>query len=283
MIFATEADPAISIDEIGIATARHGGLLLRSAFQPVYALRGGELHAAAAASLLRPSSNGRPLPPLAFLAGLGAEERLCVERLAAAIHAVNHDHSGVAGLAHILGLGPALAASADAAAMLARIAERDDAGEAVPPDLVCGLRVADGAVTVELAALAAGLEAGGVRLALGGLAGEPPPLEPIRRLKPAIVRIDGAWFRRVAREPAARRLLAGLAAAFRDHGAHVLVEGIETRDQLATAIEMKADLLQGFLLSHPQPAGAVVERTVVRLADMLRPPAPVVPLFGRGR
>ena len=265
--------PAIFIDEVGIAAARHGGLVLKSAFQLVFRPHGGALRAVAAQSYLRPFMKGLPVPPGSLFAALDADERLAVERLAVAIHLSNHRQIGVEGLPHMLGLGPALAVWPGTADLLA---DRAGGEEEPPPVLICSLRGPAGIDDT----LAAALVAQDAQLALGGAAGDAPPLDTIRRLTPSIVRIDGAWFRRVACDAGALRLLGSLVEGFKELGARVLVEGIETRQQLAAALDLKADLLQGFLLSQPQLAGTVVERTVLPLPKILPAPASVIQLFG---
>ena len=278
---ASDPDQAMSVDEIGIATARHDGLVLRSAFQLVFRLAEGDcLRAVAAESFLRPFRRGMPLPPRPFLASLDPAERAVVERLAVTLHVANHAHLGVEGLDHMLGLGAACGMRPGVSEMLTeRLAALPEEAGIDASRLLCGIREPAGFDMAALAGLARDLDTLGVRLVLGGAAGEQPPLEAIRRLSLRIVRIDGAWFRRVVRSDGARRLLASLVEGFRAQGVQVLVEGIETRDQLAAALDAGADLLQGFLLSHPRLAGTALE-PAIPLRDILPGRAEVIPLFG---
>ena len=73
----------------------------------------------------------------------------------------------------------------------------------------------------------------------------------IWRLKPHIVKIDREMTRRVATEPVARRMFAGIVSVLHDAGALVCVEGIETEDQALCATEANADLLQGYYFARP--------------------------------
>lgn len=282
----TQPDPdrAVSFDEIGIATARHGRLVLRSAFQLVFRPHGEELRAVAAESFLRPFRDGMPLPPRPFLASLDQAERLDVEQVALALHAANHVHIGVDGLSHMIGLGPAFAVSEGAADILANCLAAMSVGrDAAAPPLVCGFRATETFDAAALTAAARDFRALGVRLSLAGPPGEQPPLELIANIAPDIVRIDGAWFRRVAASQSALRLLTSLVAALKAQAFQVLAEGIETRGQLAAALDIGADLVQGFLLSHPLLAGMVVESTTIARGDFLPDRSQVIPLFGTGR
>ena len=123
----------------------------------------------------------------------------------------------------------------------------------------------------------------GLRIALGGIAGEPPPLDLIRTVAPDLVRIDGLWFRRVAESEGASRLLPRLVEGFQADGAQVLIEGIETRRQLSAALDAGADLYQGFLLSAPQLAGTATDAAEIEFSEMFAGEAKVIPLFGGRR
>lgn len=73
----------------------------------------------------------------------------------------------------------------------------------------------------------------------------------IWRLKPDIVKIDREMTRRVAVEPLARRMLAGIVSILHEAGALVCVEGIETEAEALCATEADADLVQGNYFAPP--------------------------------
>lgn len=276
-------DPAITIDEVGIATARHGDVILRSAFQLVFRRAGDKLAACAAESFLRPFRKGLPLPPRPFLAGLEPDDRLLVERLSSAIHVRNHSHIGVEGLTHLMGGGAALLETPEAVEVLSALANYVGPTEEEPAPLVCSLRVTSGSDNSALSLLVQDLKTRDIGIALRGPAEEAPLLDVIGLLRPDIVRIDGSWFRRVVANEVARRLMASLVAGFKGEGALVLVEGLETREQLDAALEIKADLLQGFVLSPPRVAGMDFDGPDIALRDLFPPAATIIPLFGNGR
>lgn len=269
-------DWAISFDEIGLASARHHGVLLRSAFQFVFARRDGVLHAVAAESFLRPFQDGEPMPPQPFFEALDASERLFVEGVSMALHLANHRHVSVGGLDHVLNLGAAGRIRGDTAMLIARhMATRTDEPGDKPSRLICS--VSDGAGLADRS-LMRDLERLGVDVALRGGRGAEPPLYTIRRFAPAIVRIDGVWFRRVAHSASALRLVAALFDGIKGQGTQVLVEGIETRSQLAAALNVGADLLQGYVLSRPQLAGTAGEDGAIPLAELLLDEPAAIPL-----
>ena len=76
-------------EDDGTSTGIWGPFTLRSAFQPIFAFEAGKLSLAAFEGLLRPFRDGEALPPLAFLNGMLAAERLPVENLAHTLHLLN--------------------------------------------------------------------------------------------------------------------------------------------------------------------------------------------------
>src|SRR5690606_33416163 len=97
---------------------------------------------------------------------------------------------------------------------------------------------------------------------------------------PTIARIDGGWFRRIAGNEGAIRLLSHLVGELKAQGLTILVEGIETREQLTSALEAGADFFQGFLLSRPQLAGTPVdEEANLTLEKFERRNAEIIALF----
>ncbi len=269
-------DDAISADEIGIETARLGDFILRSAFQPVYRRKAGGLVAAHAEGFLRPFRDGTPMPPRPYLASLPAGERAFAERLAAALHLGNYRHFDLQGLDCIIGVGSSQGFAEDIAKLLDRVE--------LPVDRMTSTFRNLAAFDFEtIPDIVRTLRGHGLRIALGGIAGEPPPLDLVRTVAPDLVRIDGLWFRRVAESEGASRLLPRLVEGFQADGAQVLIEGIETRRQLSAALDAGADLYQGFLLSAPQLAGTATDAAEIEFSEMFAGEAKVIPLFGGRR
>jgi len=73
----------------------------------------------------------------------------------------------------------------------------------------------------------------------------------IWRLKPDIVKVDREMTRRVAVEPLARRMFAGIVSVLHEAGALVCVEGIESEAEALCATEADADLMQGNYFAAP--------------------------------
>lgn len=81
----------------------------------------------------------------------------------------------------------------------------------------------------------------------------------IFELRPDIVKIDRVLFWAALDDETERARVLSLNAAGRDVGARVLVEGIETAAHYEAAIELGADLGQGYYLGRPNPPELIPE------------------------
>lgn len=251
----------ISGDELGINTARLGDVVLRSAFQLIFARRGNALEAVAAEGFLRPVREGMALAPQDYLAALGEEERAYASGLAALLHLLNHRHIGLDGLDHVVSLR-----NEDRSFDWRVLADRLDDAELDASQLVYHLRAPERFDAFTLRVHAGRAKAIGARIALGP--SDQPHLSAIREVAPDVVAIGGSWFARVCGNAAAARLFLLLARGFRRQGLRVWIEDIETVGQLKTALDAEADMMSGPLLSQPRAVGSDVNG-VFSLASVL--------------
>lgn len=73
----------------------------------------------------------------------------------------------------------------------------------------------------------------------------------IWELKPDIVKIDRNLIQRAAINSKVKRILSGMVSLIHEAGSLVIIEGVETELEAQTAIEVNADMLQGFYLAKP--------------------------------
>ncbi|PIR22303.1 MAG: hypothetical protein COV44_08795 [Deltaproteobacteria bacterium CG11_big_fil_rev_8_21_14_0_20_45_16] len=78
-------------------------------------------------------------------------------------------------------------------------------------------------------------------------------LEAIAHLRPEFVKVDLCIIRDIHKNPVKQELLKAVADIGRKINAKILVEGIETKDELDIVREFKIDYAQGFLLGRPIP------------------------------
>jgi diguanylate cyclase (GGDEF)-like protein len=99
----------------------------------------------------------------------------------------------------------------------------------------------------------AALRAQGFRIALDDLGSGYSSLNLLAQLEPDIVKLDMELVRGIEREGRTRRLVQHLIEFCRGEGFITVAEGIETGAELAVVTELGVDLVQGYLLAHPQP------------------------------
>jgi diguanylate cyclase (GGDEF)-like protein len=99
----------------------------------------------------------------------------------------------------------------------------------------------------------AALREHGFRIALDDLGSGYSSLNLLAQLEPDIVKLDMELVRGIEREGRTRRLVQHLIEFCRGEGFVTVAEGIETDAELAVVTELGVDLVQGYLLAHPQP------------------------------
>lgn len=105
----------------------------------------------------------------------------------------------------------------------------------------------------QLNAELAPLRARGLKLAIDDAGAGFAGLQHILRLEPDVIKLDMTLIRTIDADPA-RRALAGAMQMFaRQTGAVLVAEGVETRDELSTLVQLGFMRAQGYLLGKPKP------------------------------
>ena len=94
----------------------------------------------------------------------------------------------------------------------------------------------------------------GVTLAIDDAGSGYASLRHIFALKPAYVKLDVEWVRKIDADPIRRALVSGLVYFASETGCKLIAEGIETEDELAALRSLGVSLGQGYLLGRPSPA-----------------------------
>ncbi len=275
------ADGTIIVDEIGIEYARWGDFVLKTVMQPVFGRDGDTISACGAEAMVGPHKAGQAVGARDFLDLLSRTERQRVDALLRVLHVGNHANLGVPGLQLFLNWrsgtrGDEASAEAELGLMRRRLEETEPA----PARIVVEIAPAESMSETTSRELARRVRESGFAVAIDdfGAGGLEP--EWLRLLRPDVVKLGGAWFRRICASPGASQLLCALVGQLRGEGAKVLVQGIETPDQFEVALETGADYLQGFLLARPALAGTFFDEAPVPVARALRRDAEIIPLFG---
>jgi EAL domain-containing protein (putative c-di-GMP-specific phosphodiesterase class I) len=91
----------------------------------------------------------------------------------------------------------------------------------------------------------------GYRIAVDDLGEGYSGLNSFAALEPDAVKLDMSLIRGIDRTPTKRRMVQALATLCRDLDMPLVAEGVETRAELATLIELGADWFQGFYFAQP--------------------------------
>lgn len=105
------------------------------------------------------------------------------------------------------------------------------------------------------------IKTNGYKFALDDFGTSHSNVERYISVSPDIIKLDRSLFLTAMKTPETGKLLKSLISAFQDNGVKVLMEGVETTDEMHFASEMDADMLQGFYLGKPNHDINAVEKT----------------------
>lgn len=271
---------AIVADEIGIEYGRYGDFALKSAYQKIFRREDGLLRPFAVEGLVMPFFDGEAVEPETLFEATPAEDKVFVESMCRTLHLRNYDNIGEPGLVLFFNFDPRINSDfAVTVKELEFIAGRYGEIQLESRLLVCEIIETQEQDIDTLLRITAEMRRHGIRLAIDDFGVGHSNLERVKLIRPNIIKIDGGWFRQIAAIPAAASLFRSFVAGLHDLGTQVLVEGIETSEQLACAVEANANYLQGFLFSRPRLAGTIFDPSPLRIDLLLEPGANVVPLF----
>ncbi|MDF2692077.1 MAG: hypothetical protein K0S65_460 [Labilithrix sp.] len=94
----------------------------------------------------------------------------------------------------------------------------------------------------------------GFKLAIDDLGAGYAGLASFATLEPEVVKLDMSLIRGIESAPVKRHIVESMTRLCRELDMQVVAEGIETRPELATLIDLGCDYLQGYLLGRPGPA-----------------------------
>lgn len=242
---------AVETTSEGLHIGRYGPYELRSAYQPIYRCADDGVSLAAFEGLVRVRRDGVAVPVPDMFAAVDRADRLFVECLCRALHLRNYPLAAPGGRDLFINVDPSIYASLD-------VLEREfgfmisvlGRYGLTARHIVCEV-VEHEASPAQLIGLRDIMRNLKVRLALDDFGAGSSGIERYRELGPDVVKVDGGLFRRLSADPLRQKLLRSMARTLLLEGAVLLVEGIETDEQLHVAREMGATLFQGYGLARP--------------------------------
>ncbi|MFC8177654.1 MULTISPECIES: bifunctional diguanylate cyclase/phosphodiesterase [Nocardiaceae] len=96
-----------------------------------------------------------------------------------------------------------------------------------------------------------GLRAAGVRISIDDVGAGFSGLRQVVELKPDTLKIDYTLVHGIDSDPTRRAAAAALASFAHEVGATLIMEGVETEEELRVAVELDVDMVQGFYTGRP--------------------------------
>jgi EAL domain-containing protein (putative c-di-GMP-specific phosphodiesterase class I) len=243
--------------EDGTSEGAWGPYVLKSAFQPIYAFKKGQLSVAAFEGLLRPFRDELPCRPHDFFLSVPASDRFHVETLSRNLHLLNAGACLPPAASIFVNFDPSLFGDrglVDAALRDMRLVLHEARIE--PARVVCEVSEQKSVSHRMLADCVSALRRHGFAIAVDHYGAANSDIERVNALAPDMVKFDMRSIAQLMDHKPGRALLRVMVEAFDARGIVTVFEGVEERWQLEVAEEAGAAMVQGFALARPELASA---------------------------
>ena len=251
----------------GVYQARLGETVLRSAFQPIIEVTGEALRVCGYEALIRPYRNGRLISAETFFADATPEETMLIDRLCRALHFRNFAAFGPKDASLLVNVNPAAYGDNELTGMAADYSLRRLSECGLKPQQVI-FEIVELPSTDERAifAVAERLRAAGARIAVDDFGGQALDFARLAMLRPDVVKMDGGVLRDARAGGTHLKHLGRLCQVASRFGIDLLIEGIETADDLQTCLRLNPRYLQGYNFGRPVKRPLATEHYARRLA-----------------
>ncbi len=254
----------------GAHVAVDEAVLVRSAFQPIFRVRGDRLQPVAFEALARPSRAGAAILAGHYFSTLSGERLERIETLLRQLHLRNAGTLPGRMRRLFLNFHPAgIDGPAKVEQALHVLGNDLRAAGISPADLVCEITEHEQRSPETLKHLVYALRSRGYRVAVDDFGAAFADTNRVAQLTPDIVKIDGRLVRRHLSSSEGFSELSRVVAAFARQGISSVLEGLETFAQVERARQTGAQFLQGYALGVPKIAPARF--------DEFRPSVPETP------
>jgi len=254
---------ALTIASDNSTVGNYQDVTLRSAYQPVYSPgKFGECDLVGFEGLVRAFRDDTPVSPAEFFPTIGKQDRLFIECMCMAMHIRNYKHLPVDNKKLFLNVDVSVYDSMAALereifytfSQLSKNGLRRE-------NLIFEILETE-VLEIDILKLICDMfRSNGFRFALDDFGTKHSNIERFLQTRSDIVKLDRAIFSGFNRHRETGKLLRSLINAFRENDATVLLEGIESEEEIQCACELNIDLLQGFALGKPQLIHSKFEAT----------------------
>ncbi len=238
----------------GLHLGRYRDYRLFAAYQPIFALSpDGSASIAAFEGLVRPFLGDRPVDATAFFESIDPDDLLFVECMCQALHIRNYALAAPVNRVLFVNINPAVYTSIrmlerEFAFLLKQFPKYGLDNNTVVFEL---LETAPYSAVI-LKWLRQMAQENNVRFALDDFGRQHSNIDRYVSLRPDVVKIDRILMGGEGLPSASPDFLRSTISRFHDDGAQVVMEGIESAEQLDIAVDLGADFVQGYYLARPQ-------------------------------
>lgn len=243
--------------EDGTHVANHAGVLLQTAFQPIFRFHDDRLQPVACEALLRVTRGTTPVLPDAWLGSLNEAEFRAIEPQLLRLHIRNAGLLPLDMRRLFLNFDPRIPEHPAAfQSVLRDLGDELRAAGISPADIACEITEAETVNDNSLTHFAYELRARGYMIAVDDFGANASRPARVRALAPDIVKFDGRLVRRLMSTRTGMETLKGLVARFQNDRISCLLEGLKSIWEVQMAETTGAAMVQGYALAAPRIAAS---------------------------
>jgi EAL domain-containing protein (putative c-di-GMP-specific phosphodiesterase class I) len=245
---------AIGLGSDGSWSGSYADHIFQSAYQPVYSnANSDQFGLYGYEGLARISRNGTFVSPDKFINSVGLDDRLFVECLCQALQIRNYRNCDQIGAKLFINLNPNAYRTFESVDLeinfvISALARHGLSTENFVVEIL-ETEIISNEVLLKVVGL---LRDHNVTIAMDDFGSKSSNYERYRLISPDIVKLDGDLFRMLSNHDQSAKLMASLVSSFKQDGVAMLVEGIETAEQLNIAQTAGFDLFQRYHFSKPE-------------------------------
>lgn len=255
---------AIELDENDQVFGRYNDYILKPVYQPIYTVTNGKTAKLSGyEGLIRSHLGEEIIPPEDFFKIVAKRDALFIECLCVALHIRGYKKAKIKHESLFVNVNVANYNSVEEVereffytfSQLAKFGMGRD-------DIVFEILETEVINSEILFRLCSLIKTNGYRFALDDFGTNHSNVERYISVNPDIIKLDRSLFLTAMKTPETGKLLKSLISAFQENGVKVLMEGVETTDEVLFSSDMAVDMVQGFYFGKPCPVISHVEKTI---------------------
>lgn len=237
----------------GWRTGRYGPFQLNSVYQPIFCTSDTYGTPCGFEGLLRVKHEGKIISPLDFFPLVPQEDKFFIEWMCRAIHISNFHLVRQPGQLLFVNLDPTTFTDvAQAEYEIGFMVKRMEELGVNPQDFVCEVIEEKSQDDQVFANIIECFKSFGIKVAVDDYGVRFSDRNRIEKLSPDIVKLDGSWFKSMLETQRGKQQLKRTINGFGESDIMVIVEGVETKEQLDFVEAIGGCGVQGYLLGRPQ-------------------------------